>query len=117
MKRLVALLMLCCSFLFAEINLQTASKEELMSVKGIGDKKADQIIEYRKTNTITKADDLKNIKGFGDSIVGNVKNTNSTVKEDLTKKVTTVKEDKKKELNNTVDKKIEKTTGSLVPKL
>ena len=27
------------------------------------------------------------------------------------------KEDKKKELNNAVDKKIEKTTGSLVPKL
>ena len=70
MKKIVALLMLCGTFLFAEINLQTASKEELMSVKGIGDKKADQIIEYRKTNTITKADDLKNIKGFGDSIVG-----------------------------------------------
>ena len=117
MKKIVALLMLCVSFLFAEINLQTASKEELMGVKGIGEKKAEQIIEYRKTNTIKNPEDLKNIKGFGDSIVGNVKNTNSTVKEDLTKKVTTVKEDKKKELNNTVDKKIEKTTGSLVPKL
>ncbi len=117
MKKIVALLMLCGTFLFAEINLQTASKEELMGVKGIGEKKAEQIIEYRKTNTIKNPEDLKNIKGFGDSIVGNVKNTNSTVKEDLTKKVTTVKEDKKKELNNTVDKKIEKTTGSLVPKL
>ena len=117
MKKIVALLMLCGSFLFAEINLQTASKEELMGVKGIGEKKAEQIIEYRKTNTIKNPEDLKNIKGFGDSIVGNVKNTNSTVKEDLTKNVTTVKEDKKKELNNAVDKKIEKTTGSLVPKL
>ena len=117
MKKIVALLMLCVSFLFAEINLQTASKEELMGVKGIGEKKAEQIIEYRKTNIIKNPEDLKNIKGFGDSIVGNVKNTNSTVKEDLTKKVTTVKEDKKKELNNAVDKRIEKTTGSLVPKL
>jgi len=117
MKKIVALLMLCGSFLFAEINLQTASKEELMGVKGIGEKKAEQIIEYRKTNTIKNPEDLKNIKGFGDSIVGNVKNTNSTAKEDLTKKVTTVNEDKKKELNNAVDKKIEKTTGSLVPKL
>ena len=117
MKKIVALLMLCVSFLFAEINLQTASKEELMGVKGIGEKKAEQIIEYRKTNTIKNPEDLKNIKGFGDSIVGNVKNTNSTAKEDLTKKVTTVKEDKKKELNNAVDKKIEKTTGSLAPKL
>ena len=91
--------------------------EALAQHPRIGEKKAEQIIEYRKTNTIKNPEDLKNIKGFGDSIVGNVKNTNSTAKEDLTKKVTTVKEDKKKELNNAVDKKIEKTTGSLVPKL
>ena len=115
MKRLVALLMLCCSFLFAEINLQTASKEELMSVKGIGEKKAEQIIEYRKTNTITKADDLKNIKGFGDSIVGNVKDANPVSKEKVNKKVEEKKEEKKKELNDAVDKKIEKAT-SFVPK-
>ena len=86
MKRLVALLMLCCSFLFAEINLQTASKEELMGIKGIGEKKAEQIIEYRKTNTINKAEDLKNIKGFGDNIVGNVKDANPISKEKLINK-------------------------------
>lgn len=40
MKKIVALLMLFCSFLFAEINLQTASKEELMGIKGIGEKKS-----------------------------------------------------------------------------
>lgn len=120
MKKIVAFLMLCCSFLFADINLQTASKEELMGIKGIGAKKADQIIEYRKTNTIKSPEDLKNIKGFGDSIVGNVKNANTPAipsKEDLTKKVDIVKEDKKKELSNSVDKKIEKTTGAIVPKL
>ena len=58
MKKIVALLMLCVSFLFAEINLQTASKEELMGVKGIGEKKAEQIIEYRKTNIIKNPEDL-----------------------------------------------------------
>ena len=115
MKRLVALLMLCCSFLFAEINLQTASKEELMSIKGIGEKKAEQIIEYRKTNTINTAEDLKNIKGFGDSIVGNVKDANPVSKENVNKKVEEKKEVKKKELNDAVDKKIEKAT-SFVPK-
>ena len=120
MKKIVAFLMLCCSFLFADINLQTASKEELMGIKGIGAKKADQIIEYRKTNTIKSPEDLKNIKGFGDSIVGNVKSVNTQTvpsKEDLTKKVDTVKDEKKKDLSNSVDKKIEKTTGSIVPKL
>ncbi len=117
MKKIVALLMLCGSFLFAEINLQTASKEELMGIKGIGEKKAEQIIEYRKTNTINKADDLKNIKGIGDSIVGNVKEANSVSKEDINKKTESMKDEKKKELNKEVDKKIEKTTSSLIPKL
>ena len=115
MKKIVALLMLFCSFLFAEINLQTASKEELMSIKGIGEKKAEQIIEYRKTNTINTAEDLKNIKGFGDSIVGNVKDANPVSKENVNKKVEEKKEEKKKELNDAVDKKIEKAT-SFVPK-
>ena len=112
MKKLVLLLGLSASFLFAQINLQTASKEELMAIKGIGDKKADQIIEYRKTNTISNPDDLKNIKGFGDSIVGEVKKENS-----VDKKVEAIKDEKKKELNNEVDKKIEKATTGLVPKL
>ena len=113
MKKIVALLMLCVSFMFAEINLQTASKEELMGIKGIGEKKADQIMEYRKTNTINNPEDLKNIKGFGDSIVGNVKESNLDSKENINKKL----EEKKKDLNSVLDKKIEKTTGSLIPKL
>lgn len=117
MKKIVALLMLCGTFLFSQINLQTASKEELMSIKGIGEKKAEQIMEYRKTNTINNPEDLKNIKGFGDNIVGNVKEANPVSKEKINKKVEDKKEEKKKELNNAVDKKIEKTTGSLIPKL
>ena len=117
MKKIVALLVLCCSFLFAPINLQTASKEELMGIKGIGAKKAEQIIEYRKTNTIKSPEDLKNIKGFGDSIVGNINESNGITKENLNKKTDALKEEKKKELTNSVDKKIEKTTTGIVPKL
>ena len=98
MKKIVVFLVFCCSFLFAQINLQTASKEELMGIKGIGEKKAEQIIEYRKTNTINNPEDLKNIKGFGDSIVGNVKEANPISKENINKKVEEKKEEKKKEL-------------------
>ena len=58
-----------------------------MGIKGIGDKKADAIIEYRKTTTIKSADDLKNIKGFGDSIVNNIKSDNLDKKPSETKKV------------------------------
>ena len=54
MKKIIGLLLLCASFIFASMNLQTATKEELMSIKGIGEKKADKIMEYRKTNKIKK---------------------------------------------------------------
>ena len=87
MKKLVLLLGLCASFLFAQINLQTATKDELMGIKGIGEKKAEQIIEYRKTNTINNPEDLKNIKGFGDSIVSSVKESNMDTKEKVEKKI------------------------------
>lgn len=92
MKKIILMLMLATSFIFAAINLQTASKEELMSIKGIGEKKADQIMEYRKTNKINTPDDLKNIKGFGNSIISNVKSHKEEKKEN--KKVEKVKADK-----------------------
>lgn len=79
MGKIVALMLLYGSFLFAAMNLQTASKDELMSIKGIGEKKALQIMEYRKTNTIKTPEDLKNIKGFGDSIINNIKGNVETI--------------------------------------
>jgi len=73
MKKIIAMLVLCSSFVLA-INLQTATKEELMNIKGIGEKKAEQILEYRKINSIKSLEDLRNIKGFGDSIINNIRN-------------------------------------------
>ncbi|WP_435890414.1 ComEA family DNA-binding protein [Aliarcobacter butzleri] len=102
MKKIVALFALCGTLVFGAINLQTASKEELMSIKGIGEKKAEQIIEYRKINTIKSADDLKNIKGFGDNIVSNVKENNIDGIKEKTKKET---KDKSEELNNKLNEK------------
>jgi competence protein ComEA len=99
MRKVIAILMLGASFLFASINLQTATKEELMSIKGIGEKKAEAIIKYRKTNKINSADDLKNIKGFGNSIVTNVKKNKTVAKAEKSKK------DMKKELKKVDDKK------------
>lgn len=73
MKKILLLLLLSVGMLFASINLNTATKGELMSIKGVGDKKSDQIIKYRKTNSLNSADDLKNIKGFGPALINNVK--------------------------------------------
>ncbi|MDO8310609.1 MAG: ComEA family DNA-binding protein [Sideroxyarcus sp.] len=57
-------------FACAAVDLNTATQEELESVKGIGPVKAQAIIEYRKYNApFRKVDDLQEIKGFGDKSV------------------------------------------------
>lgn len=119
MKKIFVLLMLGVSFMFAAMNLQTATKEELMSIKGIGDKKSDQILEYRKTNKINTPEDLTNIKGFGNSIVSNVKNENKVTKEKVIKKSDDMKNDKKKEVSEKkeiMNKKIENKKEDLLEK-
>jgi len=73
MKKILVLLALTASFL-AAINVQQASKDELMCIKGIGEKKASAILKYRKENKLKSADDLLEIKGFGKVLVRNVQN-------------------------------------------
>jgi len=78
-------------FAFA-INVTTASKAELMAIKGIGEKKAESIIQYRTKNKIKTADDLKPIKGIGPALINNLK---KDIKSG-TAKTTTTKPDLKK---------------------
>jgi comEA protein len=49
------------------ININTASAEDLTSLKGIGEKTAQAIVEYREKNGAFKAiEDIKNVKGISD---------------------------------------------------
>ena len=73
MKKLLVILLLGVSFLFAGIDLNKASKSELMAVKGIGAKKAEMIIEFRKTKKIKKVEDLLSLKGFGKVLIEKIK--------------------------------------------
>ena len=69
----IVLMLLVGSVMVFAINLQKASKSELMQIKGIGEKKAESIIKYRKTHKIKSASDLKSLKGFGDKLIYNIK--------------------------------------------
>lgn len=57
-----------------KVNLNTASKDDLIKIDGVGDKKADKILEYRNQKGGFKSpDDLKNISGFGEKTVAKLK--------------------------------------------
>jgi len=51
-----------------KVNINSASIEQLSSIKGIGVKKAQAIIDYRKNNgKFKKIEDLSEVKGIGTS--------------------------------------------------
>ncbi|MDO5027300.1 MAG: helix-hairpin-helix domain-containing protein [Tissierellia bacterium] len=57
----------------SKLNVNKASKEELMSLPGIGEKRALDIIDYRKKSSFKSLEDLKNISGIGDKSIDKLK--------------------------------------------
>lgn len=55
------------------ININTASKAELTSLKGVGDSKAEAIINYRQHTPFIKIEDLKNVEGISEKLFNNIK--------------------------------------------
>lgn len=56
------------------VNINTATMEELMSLTGIGESKAKNIIKYREENGLFKSvEEIKNISGIGDTLFNQIK--------------------------------------------
>lgn len=56
------------------ININTASKEDLCKLTGIGENKAKLIIEYREKNKFTKIEDITKVSGIGKKTFEKIKN-------------------------------------------
>lgn len=58
------------------ININTASKEQLMTLPGIGESKAQAIISYREENgNFTSTEDIMQVKGIGQAIYEKIKDS------------------------------------------
>lgn len=55
------------------VNINNATIDELTTISGLGEKKAEAIIEYRKENKFTTIEDIKNVSGIGEALFEKIK--------------------------------------------
>lgn len=56
-----------------KVNINKASKEELMTLQGIGESIAGRIISYREKNPFKSIEELKNVSGIGEKLYEKIK--------------------------------------------
>jgi len=73
MKKLLFMLIASAVAVFA-LDINTATKADFVKIKGIGAKKAERIISYRKEHgKFNSIEELKNVKGIGNKIIEVIK--------------------------------------------
>ena len=55
------------------ININTASKDQLMEITGVGEVIAERIIDYRKNNRFKSIEDIMNVNGIGNATYDKMK--------------------------------------------
>lgn len=94
-------------FAMAAVNINTATKEELTTIKGIGDERAQEIIKYRnKHGPFKRVDDLEKVPGIGPGIMKRIRSQVTT-----TGKTTNEKSDTRDSKAADTKKTEEKKTG------
>lgn len=78
---LVVGFLLIAVWAFAMVNINTANVKELTTLKGVGEKKAQAIVDYRKAHGAFKStDDLAKVKGIGPKMVEQLRKDITTKK-------------------------------------
>jgi len=68
--KFLTMLLLSITFVFAAVDINNATVEEFTTLKGIGEKKAQTIVKYRKTIKCFKSiDELTSVKGIGEKTI------------------------------------------------
>ena len=119
MKKIIGLflaLFTYASIAFAAVNINSATKEQLESLDGIGPVKAQAIIDYRKKNGPFKSlEDIKKVDGVGDATYDKIRkdiSLSGTTKIDAPAKAEPKKDEKKAEPKKDEPKKAEKKSDS-----
>ncbi len=67
--KILAILVLGFSLMFGAVDINSASVKELSSLKGVGTKKAEAIVAYRKAHCFKNVDEIVKVKGIGEKFL------------------------------------------------
>ncbi len=63
--KILGLLLVAFSLVFGSVDINSAGVKELSALHGVGAKKAEAIVAYRKTHCFKNVDEIVKVKGIG----------------------------------------------------